>query len=64
MARPKNYDVAIKVQRHDPDTKGNNYLAAEGHVKFLRIEKVSYGNSTTPLSVKSLGSYVMTFNPN
>jgi len=65
-ASPSNPDVALK--RH---TDGSNYLAADGHVKWLRPEKVSIGainyfNAQYPevVATDNLGqtSFVLTFN--
>ncbi len=53
--------------RHDPQTVamsgGSNYLMADGHVKFLRVQVVAENGNFNPPSNNSLGVNVVTFNP-
>ena len=47
--------------RHDKDaTMSTNYLACDGHVKYVKIPYISL--FSYPVTTNNLGSYVLTFN--
>ena len=55
------YDIS---NRHDKDaTQSENYLACDGHVKYVKIPYISVYNAPM-VTTDNLGSHVLTFNYN
>ena len=60
-----NGHVAQIANRHDKDaTQSENYLACDGHVKYVKVPYVSFYDDTQAnmLTTANLGSNVLTFN--
>ena len=56
---PSGNDMYPNTIRHDPDNKALNYLAADGHVKFVKAANIC-GLYTPDCSVNNMGTGIMT----
>ncbi|MDQ2687627.1 MAG: DUF1559 domain-containing protein [Armatimonadota bacterium] len=59
-----NNDMYPNTIRHDRDTHSLNYLAFDGHVKYVKAANVCGMNGTPDCSVNSMGKSIMTINLN